>query len=305
MVHDRSADRLPGDDAHEVARGIQVEDHEWQVVLTAHDDRRCIHYPQVVRQDLIERQRRVTHGLRILDWIGGVDAVDLRGLDEHVGADFDCPQARGRIRREEWIAGARGEDRHAPLLEMAHGAPANVVLADLVNLQRRHDAHARALALEGVLHSERIDDGGEHAHLIGRHAIHARLGEAGAAEDVASADDETDLNTEADDLGDFNRDAADDGWVDAVILATEQSLAAQFQQNPPVRRRALRHKTSGIRFVPTERSRGPSRETPEDRPWGSSSHIPVLRRSREGPRERSAGTSLDYRLCEACAMTSA
>jgi hypothetical protein len=119
-----------------------------------------------------------------------------------------------------------------------------------VDLQRRHDAHARALTLERVLHGERIDDRGEHAHLIGGHAIHAGLGETGAAEDVAAADDEPDLNPEADDLGDLDGDAADDGGIDAVMLATEQSLAAQLQQNPPVSRRPLRHKTPAQRCVP-------------------------------------------------------
>ncbi len=75
-----------------------------------------------------------------------------------------------------------------------------------MDLQRRHDADAGALTLERVLHRERVDDRGEHAHLIGRHAVHAGFGQTRAAEDVAAADDETDLDTEADDLGDLRRD---------------------------------------------------------------------------------------------------
>ena len=37
------------------------------------------------------------------------------------------------------------------------------------------------------------------------------------------------------------------------------------------------------RAVVGSRVGGPSRDTPEDHPWGSAAHIPVRRRSREGP----------------------
>ena len=120
-----------------------------------------------------------------------------------LGADLDSAQARRRVRREERVAGAGREDRDASFLEVAHGAAPNVVLADLVDLQRRHDAYARAQALERVLHRKRVDDGREHAHLIGGHAIHAGLGQARAAEDIAAADDETDLDAEPDDFFDL------------------------------------------------------------------------------------------------------
>ena len=55
-------------------------------------------------------------------------------------------------------------------------------------------------ALERVLHRERVDDRRQHAHLIRGHAVHAGLGEPGAAKDVAAADDEADLDAEADDF---------------------------------------------------------------------------------------------------------
>ena len=168
----------PGHDSHEIAGGVEVEHDERQIVLAAHDDRRRVHDAQVVGEHLIERQRRIANGLRILDRIRRIHAVDLRRLDQDVGADLDGAQAGRRVGREERIAGAGREDRDAPLLEVAHGAAANVVLADLVDLQRRHDAHAGTLALERVLHRERVDDGREHAHLIGGHAIHAGFGEA-------------------------------------------------------------------------------------------------------------------------------
>ena len=117
---------------------------------------------------------------------------------------------------------------------MANGAAADVVLADLVDLQRRHARVRRHPALERVLQRERVDDGGEHAHVIAGDAIHAGLGQARAAKDVAAADHDAELDAEPDDLGDLGGDAADDGGVDAVVLAAEQRFAAELQENPPI-----------------------------------------------------------------------
>ena len=97
--------------------------------------------------------------------------------------------AAARVGGEERIAGAGGEDDDAALLEVAHGAAADVVLAHLVDADR--DLHARraAQALDGVLHRQRVHDGGQHAHVVAGDAVHAGPREAGAAEDVAAADD--------------------------------------------------------------------------------------------------------------------
>ena len=70
-------------------------------------------------------------------------------------------------------------------------------------LQRRQHARDGALALERVLKRERVDDGGEHAHVIGRDPVHAGLGETRAAKDVAAADHETDLHAEREHFGDL------------------------------------------------------------------------------------------------------
>ena len=50
------------------------------------------------------------------------------------------------------------------------------------------------MLLEGVLQRQRVHDGGEHADVVGLRAVHA-LGRGGdAAEDVAAADDDGDLD---------------------------------------------------------------------------------------------------------------
>jgi hypothetical protein len=66
-----------------------------------------------------------------------------------------------------------------------------------------------ARLLEEVLQRERVHDGAEHAHVVGAPAVHAALAELRAAEEVATADDDGDLDP-VDGRGDLARDLADD-----------------------------------------------------------------------------------------------
>ena len=72
-------------------------------------------------------------------------------------------------------------------------------------------------AFQRVLQRKRIDERGEHAHVIARDAVHSGPGEARAAEDVASADDYTELDPEARDFGDLAGDAREHLRLDAVV----------------------------------------------------------------------------------------
>ena len=123
--------------------------------------------------------------------------LTLVALSSRSALDLDRPQARRRVGREERIAGAGREDHAAALLEVAHRAPADVVLADFLDADRRHDACVAAEGFEGVLQRERVHDGREHAHVVGRDAVHAGASEARAAKDVAAADDDRDLDVAA------------------------------------------------------------------------------------------------------------
>ena len=122
-----------------------------------------------------------------------VHAVHLRGLQQQVRVDLDGAQRRRGVGGEERIAGAGRENDDAILLQMAHGAAADVVLAHLVDADGGHHARVQPEALERVLHGERVHHGGEHAHVVAGDAIHAGAREARAAEDVAAADDDGDL----------------------------------------------------------------------------------------------------------------
>src|SRR5690606_22395771 len=152
-----------------------------------------VHDVEVAGDDLVVTQGVETPGVGILLGVRVVHAVDLGRLEQQVGADLDRAQGGARVGGEERVAGAGGEDRDAALLQVPDGATADVVLAHVVDLDRTQHAHARAGLLQRVLHGERVDDGGQHAHLVAGHPVHAAGRQARAAEDVAAADDHADL----------------------------------------------------------------------------------------------------------------
>ena len=86
--------------------------------------------------------------------------------------DFERAQSGGGIGGEVGIRSAGREDDDASFFEMPHGAPADVRLGHLMHLDGAHHARVLAHLLKRVLQRERIDDGGEHAHVVAGHAIH-------------------------------------------------------------------------------------------------------------------------------------
>src|SRR2546423_6846538 len=190
------ADRLAHDDAHDVAGRPHVEDDDGEVVVHAKADGGGVHYLELLPEHLsvgdavVARRRRVFHG------VGCVDALDLRGLQYHVGLDFQSAQGRRRVGREVRVASPRGEDDDAPLLEVPDGAAAYERLGDLRDVDGREHARVHARLLQRVLQDDGVHHGGEHADVVGGGAIHIARALRDAAEDVAAADDYGDLDAQ-------------------------------------------------------------------------------------------------------------
>ena len=119
---------------------------------------------------------------------------------------------------------------------MTHGAPANVVFADLVDAHGALHARHATETLDGVLHRERVHYRGQHAHVVGGHPVHAGAREAGAPEDVAAPDDAGHLHSALLDLEHFAGDALEDQRVDAELSSSEQCFARELHENAFVRR---------------------------------------------------------------------
>ena len=134
-----------------------------------------------------------------------------------------------------------------PFLEVADGAAADERLGDRAHLDGGHDARDDALLLERVLQREGVDDGRQHAHVVGRRAVHAAGAGRQAAEDVAAADDDGGLDAEALDLADVARDARGDRRIDAELLLAHEGFAGQLEERAFVDRewqRAWRFQTT-------------------------------------------------------------
>jgi hypothetical protein len=114
---------------------------------------------------------------------------------------------------------------------MADGAPADERLRHRAHLNRRDDARVHALLLDGVLQRQRVDDGGQHAHVVGSRAVHAARAGGDAAEDVAAADHDGGLNPHALDLGDVTRDLRRDRRIDPVVLSAHQGFAGELEED--------------------------------------------------------------------------
>ena len=114
-----------------------------QPVVATHHDGRRVHYVEPVRQYLIVCQLVIARRRSVFHRVSGVNPVDLGRLDQHVRADLDGAQGRRGIRRKKGIARAGRQDHDPAFFKVTYGTPADVVLAHLVDLQRRHDTGDR------------------------------------------------------------------------------------------------------------------------------------------------------------------
>ena len=174
---------------------------------------------------------RTAHDLRIRV----IDAVDpVLSHEDRIGVDLRRAKGGRRIAREEGVARARGEDHDGPLLELMDRAPADVGLGDLRDRDRGLHSHRHPYRLELGLQRERVDDHGEHPHVVARRLFDAVLGDRRATDDVAAADDHGHLNAEITHLPDLLGEIARVFGRDAEFLVSEQCLARELQHHPPV-----------------------------------------------------------------------
>ena len=210
---------------------VEVEDDDGQVVVLTKGDGGGVHDFQALLQDVhvgdVLEFRGVFHDHRI----GVVDAVDLGGFDDDFSLDFHGAQRRSRVSRKIGIAGASGKDDNSSFFEVAHGAAPDKRFRDLIHFDGGHHAGVDILFFERVLQSQRIDDGGEHAHVIGGNAVHVFRLVGDAAEEVATTHDNRDLNAEAVHVRQLGGDFVDAGGIYAESLPGCQGFTGDLEQD--------------------------------------------------------------------------
>ena len=91
-----------------------------------------------------------------------------------------------------------------------------------MHLDGRHDPAVRAGLFDRVLDGQRVDDGGQHAHVVGGNAVHVLRLLGDAAKKVAAPHHDGDLDPARGDLGHLRGDLVDARDIDAETPARGQ-----------------------------------------------------------------------------------
>ena len=163
--------------------------------LAAEGDGRQVHDAQLPFQHLVVGQFLEELGVVVGFGVGTVDAVDLGGFEQNVGADFGGTQGGAGVGGEKGVSGSGGENDDAAFFQMADGPQADKGFADAVHADGRKNARRLAQAFHGFAQGQGVDDGGEHAHVIGGGAFDvAVLGKGGSADEIPAADHDRQLH---------------------------------------------------------------------------------------------------------------
>ena len=80
----------------------EVKDDDRKIIFQAHCQCGQIHDPQLLLNGFMERDLVVTNCIWIGDRISVVDAVDLGGLQQYIGANFSASRP-SRYRGSQWV----------------------------------------------------------------------------------------------------------------------------------------------------------------------------------------------------------
>ena len=87
------------------------------------------------------------------------------------------------------------------------------------------------MLLQHIGHSQRVDGGGQHTHMVGTHTNHLVAAVLYAAPEIAAADYDAHLNAHVDALLDRITHRGDHIKIQSTTSVTGQSLTADLQQN--------------------------------------------------------------------------
>src|SRR5687768_1864542 len=235
IVNERSF-VLTHDDAPKGTLFEDAEHVDGQLLVAAERERGGVHHLEVLHERLVEGDAVVARGRLVLHGIGGIDAVDLGGLQHDLGLDLAPAQRRRGVGGEERVARSGREDHDLAFLEVADRLAADVGLHDRLDRERRLHARHQPAAVHGVGERDRVDHGGEHAHVVGVRAVHPRGALRDAAKDVAAADHHAHLHAEVDDFLHLHHDPVHRLAIDAVGIAAHERLPRKLEEDAVVRR---------------------------------------------------------------------
>ena len=216
-----------------------------------------IHHLELFFKNFIITQFMIQHGIRILDRIFVVYTIDLGGFQHHVGFDFDPAQTGRRIGSKEGVASTGREDHHFACTQLADGFGPDVGVTDPLQGDGRHQTGIHISTMQGITHGQTVHHGCQHTHVVAHHAVHARFGKTGTTEQVAATDDQTDLNTQLNQLLDLLGHPIQHRRINAETLGALQGFTTQLQKNTSVCRFGIgTHVTDSWSYKDRDISRG-------------------------------------------------
>jgi len=161
----------------------------------------------------------VFDGGGVLGGVGGIDAVHLGGLEDHLCADLAGTQRGGGVGGKEGVAGAGDEDDDAAQFQVPNSTQPNERFGDVFHLDGRLDAGGDTLGFQGTLEGHAVDDGGKHAHVIGGGAFHSFVACGKTAPDIAAANDDGDFHAKIVNFTDLTGHVANNPGGDGIAAA--------------------------------------------------------------------------------------
>src|SRR5204862_3352235 len=119
---------------------------------------------------------------------------------------------------------------HKSFFQMTDRATPDERFGNRAHFDRGDHARDDAVLFERVLEREGVDHGGKHAHVVSGRTVHAARTRREAAEQIAAADHDADLDTELLYFADFGGDLIGDGGIDPERLFAHQGLAGKFEE---------------------------------------------------------------------------
>ena len=208
-------------------------------MVAALSDGGAVHDVQVLFDHGVVIEFSVEQCVGVFLWIFAVDAIDARRLEDDIGIQFQSALGGGSVRGDKWATGACCQNDDALLLQMPDRTTSNKRLGNPIHSNRRHHACRAADHLQGILQSQSVDDGRQHAHVVSGCFLDLRPAgafEMAAAKDVPAPYHHGDLATQIVGLHDLLGDHPYLVHVDPSFPRMRQAFATQLQDDSSVMR---------------------------------------------------------------------
>src|SRR5690606_12268228 len=214
------------DDIGEGTHLAHVEYPHRHIVVTAQTDGREIHDSELHVQNFVIGQTIVLDSRRVFHRIRRIDTINLSCFQYKISIDLNSPQASGGICGKEGVSSTGTKNDHITIFEVTDGSTAVIVLNDTTHGNRGHHPSTNIGTFQRITQRQTIHHGGQHSHVVTSDPIHACLMQCGSTKEISATDHQADLNTDSDQLADFQSHPVQDLRINTERLIPHQGFTA-------------------------------------------------------------------------------